>query len=193
MKVILIPVILVILAEGGYLLNRNSNYKSQITNKERPIINLQITSSPDPTLTPNPEPTPEASSVNKIASRVQAMANVSGAATGKIKCDYQVPAIPNSQGTAEITAGWGNLASDEAAICLSVNGQTATLVTSKPIASGSMTVNAPWISLNANYNFLLEDTTLCNGTVLASCRINTNLGISGPIPTGGSGRKPGNF
>jgi hypothetical protein len=166
-------IVSVIFAGGLYLVE---------SNPETPpaIVVTAPTSTPQPTESET-QPSVTPSSTTTPAKGVPAASQAGGTKRGQITCDYQIPAAPGTQGQAELKANWTNLT--QAAICVAVNGGTPAVMTISNKANGTMTVEAPWISQNGNYNFILYDGN-CGGTVISSCTVNTNLGVPPPQTPG---------
>jgi hypothetical protein len=123
----------------------------------------------EPIVTPSPIPSP--TSIPIINRQTATMPNrLPG---GKISCDYQIPAGPGTYGTAKITAVWNNLSQPLTTVCVSVNGQSPTLMSQDNLATGSRDIYATWIARTANYSFNLYNGK-CTGTIISTCRIDTN-------------------
>jgi hypothetical protein len=124
------------------------------------------------------EPTPEPVTITHYSGPT------GGPVRGRITCNYLIPAAPGSQGTARLDADWDNLAAGkngkaEADVCVGVNGASPGLMSAILQKSGKTSVDAPWISLNAHYDFILTDQRGgdlpgCGGTILSACSIDTN-------------------
>jgi hypothetical protein len=176
-----LPVVLILIIGGGiFLLTRNNRQAAPSLLIPNQTISPTLLPQPSPELSPTdiPLPLPKTPAA-KVPSTV-----TSGLTRGQLTCNYQVPADPNHQGIAKLNANWNNLqigtnGQATAAVCVSVNGNIPSLMSLINGANGSTTVSAPWISLTANYNFLLYDQhgtdfPNCAGIQLSSCRINTN-------------------
>jgi hypothetical protein len=196
MKIILV-LAAILLVGGGIIFFQNRG--SQPT--QQPAIQSEITPTPEIFPTTSPTPIDTDSPVPNQRPAVNGLPQTSGVTRGQITTNYLVPAAPGQQGEAQIDAIWNNLIPGKpgvytAAICVSVNGQSPTLMSVINKQNGSTSINVPWISQNANYNFLLYDQhggelTNCQGTELSAADLNTNLGVPPPLPTGPTGAPRG--
>jgi hypothetical protein len=157
---------LVVIAVGGFIFLRRPNSQLAPVPTPTPIPTSILSIVPSSTATPTKNPP-----------AVKSITQTSGPTRGQIICNYQIPATPTDQGVAQIDANWNNATS--IAVCLSVNGNTPKLMSQNPDHTGQISLPAPWISLTANYNFILYDQQgnnhyTCAGVILSSCRINTN-------------------
>lgn len=170
-------VIGLLILTGGFALYQA---KKQTTNS-LPQQNLTVSSQAPYTASPT---TSAREDQAKPASTSKTVVPISGTTRGQITCNYEVPATPNQYGSADIKSEWDNLStgknsSARVSVCVYVNG-TSRLVSTDKSANGSRVDTASWISLNSDYIFILYDQhggdlTDCNGTVLSSCELNTNL------------------
>jgi hypothetical protein len=175
-------IVLLILAAGGGLLFLLKGTKTPSPAPFTPVRTISPSLFPEPS--PGISPTAMPLSPKNTPVIIPPPAVKSGITRGLITCDYQVPATPNEQGIAQINADWNYLVTGKngkatASVCVSVNGETPSLMSIAYGTDNKTSVSAPWISLNADYNFLLydrhgNDLPECGGIILSSCRINTN-------------------
>jgi hypothetical protein len=153
----------------------NSQFPTQSSNSPTQTSVPVETSTPLPTATPT-----------KVINNTPV---AGGITRGEITCEYLYPPIPNNFGSANIVTNWNNLVlgkngTAKLAVCVSVNESSNPMSVNTQM-NGSMSVSAPWISLDTDYVFTLYDDhggdlPDCGGIVLASCHIKTN--VTNPSP-----------
>jgi hypothetical protein len=145
-------------------------------NLQKPAVPVVPSATPTATLLPIDTETP-----TQVPILSQTPVATTGPVRGQISCNYQIPATPDSYGTAGLSSNWNNLTWGrnglrQAEVCVSVNGGKQTLMSIIHEANGSRTDTAPWIALNSAYTFSLFDTQGgnfpdCSGILLSSCQI----------------------
>jgi hypothetical protein len=156
---------IVILVAGGYVVFSRRAQPSPVS-VSQPAPTEMVTSQQ---IIPSDTPTP---ATNKPVIKAPS-AVVGGPAQGQISCNYQIPAGPTAYGTAAIDAKWSNLPA-QAAICVSVNGQTPALMSLQNRGNGSAEISGPWLAPNGNYTFGLYNGS-CTGVQLSSCQVRTMM------------------
>lgn len=173
--------VIIVLALAAFVVIQTINRNSSKSTGNQP----QVTQSPS-----TPSPTPVASSSSTVSSVPEnkptsvSTSSIPGGTRAQITCNYQIPAAPNQYGTASIESNWNNLVlgkntSAKLSVCVSANG-TSSRIAFDTRVNGSRIDSVPWISLNTDYIFTLYDNhggdlSDCEGAVLSSCEINTNL------------------
>lgn len=185
-KWVVATAVLLILVVVFAVIKLNTNSK----NTTAPSITAKNSLTPVPfTSTPSPTQTPK-STIYTQTQTTKNTPSTTGATSGKITCNYTIPAAPSRPGTAVIDVSWNNLVqgstSTKVAVCLFVSGTNQVMFLDTK-ASGSTTIKAPWIAMNADYTFTLYDDhggdlPECSGVVLSSCRLDSNTS-SGPKPS----------
>jgi len=182
-KYIWILVAIVFVAILFYLTKSKSKSKPSIQPSNSQVGQAILpVSTPEEVITPETSPSPVSRMVNIPPSNNNVSYNIIGE-RGQITCVYQYPPTPGNFGDAKIEANWNNLifgknGTTKLDVCLSVNGNNSLLSTNLN-QNGSVTVDAPWISMNLDYTFNLYDDHggdigTCGGVILSSCQINTN-------------------
>lgn len=149
---------IILIAGGVYFLTKAKQVKPSPTMPTLPVLTptTLILPTSTPSLPPHSSPSPF----------------ISGAPSGQITCDYQIPPVPNQYGDAKITAVW---TSAQIAVCVAANGNSQTLITSDAKTSGTRTDDANWLAANTSYVFTLYNqhaaAPVCSGQILATCQI----------------------
>jgi hypothetical protein len=163
-KFLWIGVVILVFFIGAYFWSKKTPARQQSN-----IISVSPTA--PPALLPTPTPITQNTSPPAVSTPPSPL---SGITRGQIICDYQTPPAPNQFGVAKIISDWNNANIN---VCVSVNGNGQTLISSDNRITGSRTDSANWISSNTVYEFTLYNRhpgdPVCSGTALSSCQINT--------------------